>query len=281
MAELDDFFAKKDKKKSKTKSKFVTADELVKNLEECTKREVAANAAKPKKPDVATAAATLTGGVAEGGENETTIKAPEPVIEPVEEEWKEFEQEQRKDYSGLKIGQLTINEKQHQQQQQQNQQQQQHHHQHSDDIYDEDEEDSDGFVNADPNGKRQGHGPWKKLIPAEEVTQIPVPVETEKSSSSSSKPYISPALRYSQAGSGIGGSGGGGLRARRAAPDITNTEFFPTLNAARPEEQRKKKNEPAFEEVRHGGRFQRVQETTAAPVAATNRFQSLDDEADS
>lgn len=78
MAELDDFFAKKDKKKSKTKSKFVTADELVKNLEECTKREVAANAVKPKKPDVATASA---GGVAEGGENETNIKAPEPVVE--------------------------------------------------------------------------------------------------------------------------------------------------------------------------------------------------------
>lgn len=71
------------------------------------------------------------------------------------------------------------------------------------------------------------------------------------------------------------------MRTRRIAPDITNTEFFPTLSAARPEEQRKKKNEPAFEEVRHGGRFQRVQETTAAPVAATNRFQSLDDEADS
>lgn len=79
--------------------------------------------------------------------------------------------------------------------------------------------------------------------------------------------------------SGIGSSGG--MRTRRAAPDITNTEFFPTLSAARPEEQRKKKNEPAFEEVRHGGRYQRVQETTAAPVSATNRFQSLDDEADS
>lgn len=38
MAELDDFFAKKDKKKSKTKTKFVTADELVKNLEDTTKK---------------------------------------------------------------------------------------------------------------------------------------------------------------------------------------------------------------------------------------------------
>lgn len=78
MAELDDFFAKKDKKKSKSKSKFVTADELVRNLEECTKREVAATAVKPKKPEVSTA---LAGGVAEGGENESNIKVPEPNIE--------------------------------------------------------------------------------------------------------------------------------------------------------------------------------------------------------
>lgn len=49
MADLDDFFAKKDKKKSK-KPKFLTAEELVKNLEE-TKREVV----KPKKPETLTA----------------------------------------------------------------------------------------------------------------------------------------------------------------------------------------------------------------------------------
>ncbi|XP_068145697.1 protein CDV3 homolog [Drosophila tropicalis] len=270
MAELDDFFAKKDKKKSKSnKPKFVTTDELVKNLEDSTKRDVAA---KPKKVEPLVGAGG--GGVAVVAENENVVKVPESVAPPVEEEWKEFEEEQRKDYSGLKIGQLNINEQK--QPNQQNPQQQ-------DEEYDDEDEDSDGgYANADANngGKRSGHGPWKKLIPAEEVTQIPVPVEVEKPSS---KVYISPALRFSQSSNSAGGSGpsGGGLRPRRAAPDITNTEFFPTLNAARPEEQRKKKNEPAFEEVRHGGRFQRVQETTAAPVAATNRFQSLDDEADS
>ncbi|KAH8326984.1 hypothetical protein KR074_000195 [Drosophila pseudoananassae] len=276
MAELDDFFAKKDKKKSKNKTKFVTADELVKNLEDGSKREVV----KPKKLELPAGA----GGVAGPGENESS-KVQESA-QPVEEEWKEFEEEQRKDYSGLKIGQLstmhclkltstspylcrTVNESE------------------SSRIpsapegggsYDEDDDDSNGYGNDDTGETRAGHGPWKKLIPAEEVTQIPVEVEKP----SLSKVYVSPALRYSQqAGSGIssGGGVGGGLRPRRAAPDITNTEFFPTLNAARPEEQRKKKNEPAFEEVRHGGRFQRVQETTNAPVAATNRFQSLDDEA--
>lgn len=83
MAELDDFFAKKDKKKGKSKAKFVTADELVKNLEEVKKLEVAANAVKPKKPDVSTAATTAAtaGGVAEGGEKEIISKVPEPVPE--------------------------------------------------------------------------------------------------------------------------------------------------------------------------------------------------------
>ncbi|XP_017018909.1 protein CDV3 homolog isoform X2 [Drosophila kikkawai] len=272
MAELDDFFAKKDKKKGKKATKFVTADELVKSLEDGSKREVV----KPKKPEA------VAGGVAAAaaGENETSAKVPESVA-PVEEEWKEFEEEQRKDYSGLKIGQLSTINSPHRRTATESAEARAARVPTAPDGggYDEEEEDSNGYDNAESGEKRVGHGPWKKVIPAEEVMQIPVPVEVEKPSS---KAYVSPALRYSQAGLGSalgGGSVGGGLRPRRAAPDITNTEFFPTLSAARPEEQRKKKNEPAFEEVRHGGRFQRVQEATSAPVAAANRFQSLDDEA--
>ncbi|XP_052843649.1 protein CDV3 homolog isoform X2 [Drosophila gunungcola] len=271
MAELDDFFAKKDKKKSKKATKFVTADELVKSLEDGSKREVV----KPKKPE------PVAGGVAVVGENENSggTNVPESAP-PVEEEWKEFEEEQRKDYSGLKIGQLSTISSAHSRTAQESEEARAARVPSSapdGGSYDDDDEDSNGYDNADPSKERVGHGPWKKVIPAEEVMQIPVPVEVEKPSS---KTYVSPALRYSQAGSGLGGGSiGGAMRPRRAAPDITNTEFFPTLSAARPEEQRKKKNEPAFEEVRHGGRFQRVQESTTAPVAASNRFQSLDDEA--
>jgi len=46
--------------------------------------------------------------------------------------------------------------------------------------YNEDDEDSNGYDNADVNKERVGHGPWKKVVPAEEVMQIPVPVEVEK-----------------------------------------------------------------------------------------------------
>lgn len=38
MADLDDFFAKKDRKKSKTTKKFTTTDDLAKKLEETSKK---------------------------------------------------------------------------------------------------------------------------------------------------------------------------------------------------------------------------------------------------
>jgi acyl-ACP thioesterase len=46
MADLDDFFAKKDKKKSKTK-KFTTPEEIVKRLEDTSKK----NDVKPRKKE--------------------------------------------------------------------------------------------------------------------------------------------------------------------------------------------------------------------------------------
>ncbi|XP_073847218.1 protein CDV3 homolog [Musca autumnalis] len=239
MADLDDFFAKKDKKKSK-KPKFLTAEELVKNLEESSKREVV----KPKKPEPTVPATAATEG--EVAEDKTVAEQNQ------EDEWKEIEEEQRKDYSGLKIGQLTLND--------------------DDDLsgsegQDEDGE-SDGNVNSE-TGKKSGSGVWKKVIPAEEVTQIPM----EMPMPAKPKTYVSPALRAAAAQSSA-------IKPKvrsKVAPDITNADYFPTLGAARPEEQRKKKNEPAFEEVRHGGRVLRVKETTAAPTKATNRFQSLDE----
>lgn len=63
------------------------------------------------------------------------------------------------------------------------------------------------------------------------------------------------------------------------APDISNEDFFPTLANARPEEQRKKKNEPAFEEVRHGGRVQHIKPNAQQLKSdeVVNRFRSLEE----
>lgn len=90
---------------------------------------------------------------------------------------------------------------------------------------------------------------------------------------SSTGRYISPALRA---------AGQGPLMPMRlkkdALPDINNEEYFPTLGDAKKEELRKKKNEPAFEEVKSGARFQRESDlSTNAPVSIGNRYTSLAD----
>lgn len=58
MADLDDFFAKKDRKKTKTK-KFATSDELAKKLEDTTKK----NDTKRKETQPTTLPSTQSDGV--------------------------------------------------------------------------------------------------------------------------------------------------------------------------------------------------------------------------
>lgn len=61
-------------------------------------------------------------------------------------------------------------------------------------------------------------------------------------------------------------------------PDIHDQEYFPVLGSAKPEEVKKKRPEPGFTEVQHGGRFQRPSEiASSAPVSIGNRFNSLAD----
>lgn len=61
-------------------------------------------------------------------------------------------------------------------------------------------------------------------------------------------------------------------------PDIHNEEYFPVLGAAKPEEVKKKRIDPGFEEVKHGGRAQRSTDlSSTAPVSIGNRFNSLAD----
>ena len=103
MADLDDFFAKKDKKKSKVK-KF-TASELMTSAK--FGEDVAAPPTgvpkkqpvdRPKKEEV----------VQESLDSEGVSIKSKPAVEVEEEEWGEFEQEKERDYSGLKIQKLQI-----------------------------------------------------------------------------------------------------------------------------------------------------------------------------
>lgn len=89
MADLDDFFAKKDKKKPKGK-KFTTTEEVAKKLVETGKLVIE----KPKLKEKST-----NNPEDEGSEN--------PQIEE-EDEWREFEEKGKTDHTGLKIGQMKI-----------------------------------------------------------------------------------------------------------------------------------------------------------------------------
>lgn len=68
MADLDDFFAKKDRKKSKTTKKFATADEIAKKLEDNAKK-----TSEKSKKDRAPA-------VAEGDESTTPVHVRVHII---------------------------------------------------------------------------------------------------------------------------------------------------------------------------------------------------------
>lgn len=246
MADLDDFFAKKDRKKTKGK-KFATPDELVKKLEDTTKK----NEVKPRKEPQSLLQSTQSDGVEIESGEQSHAAATE------EDEWKEFEEEERKDYTGLKIQNLQLND---------------------DDYY----SGSDGDGGDGDGDGDDKEGAWKKLSgdkggSAESKSKSNADSEASAKKSglaaSSTGRYVSPALRQQQS------SLLAPVRLKKdALPDINNQEYFPTLGDAKKEELRKKKNEPAFEEVRQGARYQRSSDLpTNAPVSIGNRYNSLAD----
>lgn len=71
MADLDDFFAKKDRKKTKSTKKFATPDELVKKLEDTTKKNEVKTARKEPQPSKQS--------TQEDGVEVETVEQPQPV----------------------------------------------------------------------------------------------------------------------------------------------------------------------------------------------------------
>lgn len=242
MADLDDFFAKKDKKKSKGK-KFATAEELAKKLEDTSKK---SDLLKRKDRT-----------------NVTNIDGEESsTLEPVkEDEWKDFQEDDgQKDYSNLKIGQLTISEEEQNQVNMGN------------DIDGGSEGQSDGEGNSD-NPDRP-FGPWKKVTeggaPGSQQPETPQPKQAPVSNV-----YVPPQLKNQPTPLGRVN-----LKARnRTAPDLANEEYFPSLSSATKQELlAKKKMDATFEEIKHGGRAQRTQDLPSnSPVTVGNRFNSLAD----
>lgn len=90
------------------------------------------------------------------------------------QEWKEVTEE-KKDYSNLKIGQLSVNEN-------------------NQFVHDSDS----GEDGEDGNEKNSGVDPWKKVDSTTSAdAAAPQVQESSRSAASASKLYISPALRYS------------------------------------------------------------------------------------
>lgn len=105
MADLDDFFAKKDKKKSKVK-KFTASDLLTSSKFQQGEDVAAAPTGLPKKQPSEKPKIKEENSEQPGESENVPVKSKSTEVE--EEEWGEFEQEKERDYSGLKIQKLQI-----------------------------------------------------------------------------------------------------------------------------------------------------------------------------
>ncbi|XP_073986246.1 protein CDV3 homolog [Rhodnius prolixus] len=252
MADLDDFFAKKDRKKSKGK-KFATADEIAKKLEETGRR-----SEKLKKDKLQT--------LQDLDEQGNAVQD--------EDEWREFEEE-KKDYSGLKIQNLTLAD------------------------YDSTEEgcsgDEEGGLEENEAGemvpRKKQTGPWRAVPTVEQKPEEEVPVKEpppQQQQPPTTQSYVPPALR-NQTKQPMPFNAR--LR-RKVAPDVRSEELFPTLSAANTQEPTtstwgKKKGKDdntvssGFEEVRnsksHTARYE-PPNLQNKQLALGNKYGALDNE---
>jgi len=259
MADLDDFFAKKDKKKKGTK-KFSKAntDVIAKNLEESAIKE-------QKQQDKE---------MTNMGED----KNPEKINQQDDDEWDDY-RENKKDYTGLKIENLVIEEP----------------------VKVEEEEteiNEDGEV---VKVKKDESGPWNKKDGENrgsmEQQETPEPEVKPSNHIIVEQPnvvggsYVPPHMR--------GGVGGAGTpernteprrtapRRMKAAPDINSEVYFPSLSSAAEDSAPKGawgkklvKDEGAFEEVRGEGKTQTTQQrgSDGPKLTLGNKFDALRDE---
>lgn len=194
MADLDDFFAKKDKKRSKTKTKFSTTEDVAKKLESDASK-------KPEKP----------------AKKEKSQEGDDPTAEKHDQdEWKDFEEE-KKDYTGLKIGNLTINP------------------QSENGAGADGSETQEIIYDEAGNEVEKQVGPWKRM----ESTHVgggepPKVVEEKKPDPTGPMPnvvgsaYVPPSKRNQPDHHQERTLQPTRLR-HKAAPDIHNEEYFPTL----------------------------------------------------
>ncbi|XP_040445930.1 protein CDV3 homolog isoform X3 [Falco naumanni] len=207
---LDDFFAKRDKKKRKEKSSrgAAAASSASNAASNAAGAAAAAGGARPADGSGSGAAASNAGSA------KTATKE--------EDDWKEFEQKEEIDYSGLRVQSMQISEKE-------------------DDESEKREEPGDNWEETG-GGVDRSSGPWNKSAPAPApvvepiVTETPEPVQT-------GGVYRPPGAR----------EGGRPRRAQQGPPEIYSDTQFPSLQStAKLVDSRKDKEmEKSFEVVKH------------------------------
>uniref|UniRef100_A0A8C8S9G4 CDV3 homolog n=1 Tax=Pelusios castaneus TaxID=367368 RepID=A0A8C8S9G4_9SAUR len=221
---LDDFFAKRDKKKRREKGG----------------RGAAA---------AASSASSAAGGArpAEGAAANTASSAK--AVAKEEDEWKEFEQKEEIDYSGLRVQSMQISEKE-------------------DDDGERREEPGDNWEEAS-GGVDRSSGPWNKTAPVQApvaetiVTEPPEPVQ-------SSGVYRPPGARETRT-----------RKAPQGPPEIYSDTQFPSLQstAKHVDSRKDKEMEKSFEVVKHKNRGRdEVTKNQALKLQLDNQYAVLGDQ---
>ncbi|XP_051468889.1 protein CDV3 homolog isoform X1 [Apus apus] len=235
---LDDFFAKRDKKKRKEKSS----------------RGAAAASSASSAASSAAGAAAAAGGTrpADGGGSGAAASnsGSAKTATKEEDDWKEFEQKEEIDYSGLRVQSMQISEKE-------------------DDESEKREEPGENWEETGGVVDRSS-GPWNKSAPAPApvieptVTEAPEPVQT-------GGVYRPPGAR----------EGGRPRRAQQGPPEIYSDTQFPSLQStAKLVDSRKDKEmEKSFEVVKHKTRGRdEVSKNQALKLQLDNQYAVLGDQ---
>nr|XP_022335231.1 protein CDV3 homolog [Crassostrea virginica] len=260
---LDDFFAKKDKSKKKSKSKITPGDILSQQEKELGSKK------KTKKKNKENESTQSSGSGAESGSRK---------IEE-DEEWVDFEQETEKDYSGLRIQNLQINKDKSDQEDEGNENE-------NDDECDENGERREGAQgpwNASQGQSAQGQQPPPpQQQPAPQAAAAPAPAEESKSDTTPARPgkYVPPSLRGAMSASGSSDSPAATRqvpRKKKAAPNLHSEEDFPTLGGGPTAAELSELSGSSFNKVQFGGKNVEDPNKAQQSLSLGNKFSALQD----
>ncbi|XP_064272562.1 protein CDV3 homolog isoform X1 [Passer domesticus] len=241
---LDDFFAKRDKKKRKEKSSRSAAAAAASSASNAGSNAAGAAAGTPRPTEGGGSGAAAASSAAGGSSAKAASKE--------EDDWKEFEQKEEIDYSGLRVQSMQISEKE-------------------DDESEKREEPGDSWEETGSGGNvDRSSGPWNKSAPAPApvvepiVTETPEPVQT-------GGVYRPPGAR----------EGGRPRRAQQGPPEIYSDTQFPSLQStAKLVDSRKDKEmEKSFEVVKYKTRGRdEVSKNQALKLQLDNQYAVLGDQ---